>query len=371
MKIAILGIRGIPGSYGGFETCADFTSRYWIQKGHKVIVYCRRHWYKETPSTLDGVKLYYTPSIKTKLLDTPSHTLFSIFHLLFFESKVTHVHLYNTSNGLFAVILRLFRIKVYISVDGIEWKRDKWGWLGKKIHKIGEYFAVKFATNLVVDNEEVFTYYQTKYRIKNTSLIKYGAKQIKSTLKLANPILNKYKLKSKEYFLFVGRIVPEKGVHNLIDTYSKIVTPFPLVIIGDDQNDTSYKRNVIQNKSDRIRFLGFIYEEEYEQLLVHALMYVSASHLEGTSPSLVAAMSAGTCAFVNGIPENIFTVGDNAFCFNANDFDDMARKWQELSDNIHLIQEMARKGTNFSWSTYSWDKISRQYLQLFDKNVNR
>lgn len=330
-----------------------------------MLVYCRKHHYQDQVPDLSGVRLKYMPSIRSKSLDTLSHTFISIVNLLITERHIKYVHLYNTGNAIFLPILKLFGKKVILSGDGIEWKREKWGVLAKFMHIIGEKLAVSMADRIIVDNEEVGNYYEQKYGA-NTDLIAYGAKTIEHRPQLAKRLLEEHHLKPGEYFLFVGRLVPEKGVHHLIKAYKQLNTEFPLVIIGDDVNKTAYRNELLQQQSETIRFLGFIYDEEYEQLLNNCLLYVSASQMEGTSPSLLAAMGAKVCALVNGIEENLATIEGAAFTFEKNDVEDLRKTWQRLIDEPMLIQDMAERGYKLVLVKYRWDAIASQYLSVFD-----
>ena len=167
--------------------------------------------------------------------------------------------------------------------------------------------------------------------------------------------------------MFIGRFVPEKGVHNLIDAYNKLDTDMPLVIIGDDVNKTAYRDRLFERQTDKVKLLGFVYDHDYEQLLMNSLLYVSASELEGTSPSLLGAMGAHVCALVNGIEENLATVNDAAYTFKKNDYEDLRNTWQKLIDEPKLIQEMAEKGHHHVIANYRWDAIADQYLSVFDE----
>lgn len=362
--VAVIGIRGIPASYGGLETCAEQTTSYWARKQLNVLVYCRKGHYAERPAVLGSVRLKYTPSVPCASLDTLSHTLISIIDLLRTERHIRLVHLYNTGNAMFLPLLKLFGRKVVISGDGLEWKREKWGVMAKIAHMLGERMAVMFADQIIVDNEEVRKYYQRKY-VAKTSLIAYGAKFIRKDESRSHELLEKYGLEAKRYFLFVGRLVPEKAVRELIETYNQLDTRYPLVIIGDDVNNTAYRNSVLSMQSERVRFLGFLYGEDYEQLLINALIYVSASKLEGTSPSLLAAMGARVCSLINGIQENQASAGDGSYLFAENDFNDLRSKWQVLLDDPALIETMAEKGYRHAKAHYQWRTISEQYLSVF------
>lgn len=365
MKIAVIGIRGLPANYGGFETCAENVSKNWVENGHEVLVYCRKNRYSDRNHYYNGVRLKYTSSVRTKSLDTISNTFFSIMDLILFESGFKYVHLYNTGNALFLPLLKLFGKKVIISVDGIEWKREKWGLLAKTVHKLGEKISSLFADKIVVDNKEVQNYYDSTYAC-DTALIAYGAKLVERNADMEKKVLEKYGLQAKKYFLFVGRLVPEKGVHNLIRTYNQLQTELPLVIIGDD-NPTKYRDDLFNQQSEKIKFLGFIYNDEYEQLLINSLIYVSASELEGTSPSLLSAMGGKVCSLVNGIEENLYTIEDSAYSFRKNDFDDFRKLWQSLISQPAKIEDMADKGYQHVQNNYRWEKIANQYIETFQQ----
>lgn len=364
--IAVIGIRGLPANYGGLETCAEELTRRWAAAGYDVRVYCRSNRYADKPAELDGVHLVYTPSLNTKSLDTLSHTFFSIVHLIFTGSRYRYVHLYNTGNSVFLPLLKLFRKKVILSGDGIEWRREKWGLLAKLVHKIGEKFAVWMADRIVVDNLEVERYYTGRYGVR-TSLIAYGANDIEVDEARSAVLLAKYHLTAGQYFLFVGRLAPEKGVHNLITAYEALRTDYPLVIIGDDPSGGDYRDQLFARASDKIRFLGFVYDKDYEQLLVNARMYVSASELEGTSPSLVSAMGAGVCSLVNGIDENIATVHGAAYTYRRHDTLALIDLWQRLIDTPSDIDAMGKAGRRCVEQHYRWDAIAEQYLEVLEQ----
>ena len=368
MQIAIIGTRGLPANYGGFETCVDHTAKEWVSQGHKVIVYCRENHYKNQVTNYHGVSLRYTKSVPLKGIDTLSNTLISILDLIIFKRTYKIVHLYNSGNGIFIPLLRLFGRKVYVSVDGVEWKRKKWGFIPKMIHKLGAYMCVKFSNKVIVDNREVFDVYKNKFS-KQTTIIEYGAKFIENS-EFSGDTLSKFNLVSKHYFLFVGRFVPEKGVHKLIETYLKLKTDKPLVITGGDTSSTDYtdKIEMYSANNENIIMTGFLYNEAYEELLSNAYLYVSASELEGTSPSLLAALGAKVCTLVNGIKENIQTLRGAGYVFKENDLNDLLKLWQNCEEDSSFVSAMATKGYEFAKQNYSWKNISKQYLELFQEH---
>lgn len=366
--IAVLGIRGLPANYGGLETCAEHITRVWCDAGYDVVVYCRKNHYESRPDRLGPVRLKYTASISSKSLDTLSHTFMSILDLLARERNVTAVHLYNTGNGVFVPLLKLFGKKVFVSGDGLEWKREKWGGLARLMHKIGERLSIWLADGVAVDNEMVRRFYAEHYGAK-VEVITYGAKVPEKKSDLAAAFLRKHDLVEKRYFLFVGRLVPEKRADQLIAAYKQLATDLPLVIIGDDVTRTAYRDELFKEQSDRIRLLGFLYGDEYEQLLVNAYAYISASSVEGTSPSLLAAMGAQVCSLVNGIDENRSTAGDAAMMFEADDFADLVTKWQLLVDRPDAVAEFARRGYEHVVRHYRWEVTASRYLAMFERSA--
>jgi glycosyltransferase involved in cell wall biosynthesis len=363
--LAVIGIRGIPANYGGLETCAEQTTAYWSKEGLRVLVYCRKSHYDDHPAALGSIQLKHTASLSFKNFDTLSHTFISILDLLTTEPQVEVVHLYNTGNAIFVPLFKLFGKKVMVSGDGLEWKREKWGLAARLCHKLGEHMAVRFADEIIVDNAEVQKYYSREYG-RESHLIAYGARKIDRNELLSADILARHGLDAGKYFIFVGRLVPEKGVHHLIDAYLRLETDMPLVIVGDDVTRSAYRDQLLARRSDRIRFLGFIYGDEYEQLLVNAFMYVSASKLEGTSPSLLAAMSARVCCLVNGIEENRASTAGAVPLFRKNDFEDLRCRWQGFIDEPELAAAAADRGYAHVAEHYQWDAIAGKYLSLIE-----
>lgn len=367
MKIAVIGIRGLPDKYSGFETCASNTTAYWSKKSD-VLVYCRKALYKNRPTQTDsGIKLKYLPCLRLKSFETLTHTFLCCLNLIFCNSSYRVVHLYNCANGIFIPLLRLFSFHTVISVDGIEWKRKKWSYLGQVFFKLGAYFSVKFSNAVVTDNKIVFDFYMKKYNLQ-THLIAYGAKSVYQNFEQESELLQAYGLEKKNYFIFIGRFVPEKGVLNLIKSYLKTNLEKPLVIVGDDASGGEYRNQIFSTygNNPRIKLVGYLYGDKYEMLLKNAHMYVSASELEGTSPSLLMAMKAEVPCLVNGISENIATAGSSIFYFNKNDLKDLSFKLESLSNNKQELAQSTKKALSLVKAKYNWESISKEYYDLFE-----
>jgi glycosyltransferase involved in cell wall biosynthesis len=364
MNIAILGTRGIPANYGGFETCAEQLSERWAAWGHNVVLYARKDRYEKRPTTVNGVSVRYTSSFSLFGLETPSATFLATLNLIFRGRQFRWIHLYNTGNAFLLPLLRALGFRVVVSVDGIEWRRKKWGWVQRSAHKLGAYFAARLADRVVVDNDAVADFYAERFRCA-TATIAYGAQPIVRSDD-AHEILSRFGLKPDGYCIFIGRIVPEKGVRELINAYEQLKTDLALVIVGDDPR-TAYRDEIWARQSDRVRLVGYQYGRVCDQLLGNARMYVSASMLEGTSPSLLSAMSAGVCCLVNGIPENRSTAGGSVAMYEQNDAADLVRIWQALLDDPERRASLAASGQAHQRRFYDWDVIARRYIELFDE----
>jgi glycosyltransferase involved in cell wall biosynthesis len=361
-----MGIRGLPANYGGFETCAEHITKLWAQKGHHVIVYCRKNLYTNRFENYNDCSLIYKGSINTNYFDTLSHTFLCILDVIF-KKDIEYIHLYNRINSIYIPLIKLCGKKVAVSVDGAYWKRKKWGATTKLISKKIFGFILKYADWIVTDNQALYEHFHQLYGAK-VSVIPYGAKIIQNNYKNELDVLEKYKLNKKNYFIFVGRLESDKGILELLQVYKKLNTNIPLIIIGDTVHQTEYKRKVMNLKNNMIKFLGFLYGKEYEILLKNALMYVSASFIEGTSPSLLAAMGAKVCVLVNGLEENFYTIGDAGFSYKENDLDDFYRVWSSILTNPEAIDEKAIQGFNRIKQYFTWENIANDYLELFKKS---
>ncbi len=360
MKIAITGIRGIPANYGGFETCAEQTAVRFARQ-HDVFVYCRVHNCTYDSDSYLGVSLVKLGSINKKGIDTLSHTFRCVLDIIC-RKDIEIVHLYNAANAIFIPILKIAGKKVVISVDGIEWKRQKWGNIAKAFYKLSEFICTKTADSIICDSRTVQKYYRDKFKCP-TEYIPYGA-EINHDISSAS--LEKFGLKPREYLLFIGRLVPEKGVHNLISAYNQLRPRLPLIIIGDAPEQPEYVASLKKAAGDNIRFLGYVYGDDYQALNRYPYLYLTASMLEGTSPALVAAMGAGNCVLVNGIPENLETIGQAGFAAKENDISDFAAKLKFLIDNPAIVEQYRVLAFRRVNETYNWDKISDSYLNLFN-----
>jgi len=364
-RIAILGTRGIPASYSGFETSVEETAIRFAEKDYKVTVYCRKTHYIDKPNKYRKVDLIYLPSVKSKHLDTITNTILSVFHSIF--KKYDVIILYGVGNAYFLPILKLFTKKLISVVDGADWERQKWGTFAKFILRGGRWFSIKFSDHYIVDNELLANQYREKFK-KAPVYVPYGANIPDSYDK---SILEKYNLKENSYLIFVGRFVPEKGIDFLIQNYNKLDTKIKLVIVGGNDLDLEYVKKLKDVRDNRIIFPGFVYGTEYESLLKFAKFYISCSYLEGTSPSLLSAMAINGFAYVSNLPENLEVLKSSCKTFKTGDSQSFLNELEPLLNSSVKLVEERKKTTAVVEKYYTWEKITDQYIQLFKDLIGK
>jgi glycosyltransferase involved in cell wall biosynthesis len=272
--------------------------------------------------------------------------------------------MYNAASVFGGLIVRIAGKPLIMTVDGVDWDREAWGWIARVVLKISYWLAVRVANTIVCDSRTVKAIFEKRFHANNIIFIPYGAKCIGNV----SGSYHKYGLIKQHYFIFVGRLVPEKGVDILLEAYAMLATNMPLVIVGDNELHAEYVAMLHRKAGMNVRFLGYRYGEEYESLLCNARAYVTASKLEGTSPSLLAAMGAHVCCLVRAIPENMETGGDSVLYFDGG-IEDLVNKWRMISEDTEIIKEYASKGYERVVSHFDWDAVTTQYLKAYNDIV--
>lgn len=359
-SIAILGTRGLPATYSGFETSVEETASRFVARGHRARVYCRSHHYSTRAETHRGAELVFLPSIKTKHLDTFSHTLLSVLHVLFHRCDA--VILYGLGNAAFIPLLRLFSIPVIAVLDGADWRRGKWGRLARLFLKGSRRIAVRSASRYVVDNRRLAEEYRRELG-GDPVHIPYGAK-------LRTPVdpsvLERYGLTRRDYVIFVGRFVKEKNVEMLIESYMRLETSKKLVVVGGNPLDADYERRIRAMGDSRILFTGMVYGSDYESLLSEALFYVSCSGLEGTSPSLLSAMALNGFALVADIEENRETLRGSCATFAVDDGRELRERLAYYLSRPDEVDRARNETKRIVERHYDWERIAERYLEIID-----
>jgi glycosyltransferase involved in cell wall biosynthesis len=367
MKIAYIGTMGIPARYGGFETCVEEVATRLAKQGHEITVYCGYRDAKLRLKSYKNIELAYVQCLKSKYLDFPFRGLVSTFDALNDDFDI--IHFYGSDAWPFAFFPRVKFSKVVLSLDSLPWKRTSYPVWVRKILSFTARFPLYFPHVTTVDSKYVQRWYTQNFR-KSPIYVPYGANINLS--KLDDTVIEKNHLSNKKYILFVGRLVYEKGVHNLVKAFNQINTGFELVIVGGDPYGTEYERLLRRTANSKTKFLGYVYGNDYENLCKGAYLYVTPSMLEGTSPALLTAMALGKCALVSDIPENLETIGDAGFSFRNGDVADLKRKLQFLLSNPNLVEQMQEKAISRIKENYDWnlvtERLERIYSELLEKN---
>jgi glycosyltransferase involved in cell wall biosynthesis len=357
MRIAVLGTRGIPANYGGFETFAEELSTRLAQRGHEVTVYCRERY---SESTYFGVKLVYLPTIRHKYLDTLAHTFVSTLHLL---AHRVDVALYcNAANAVFTILPRMFGMPAVLNVDGIERKRKKWNAFAKAWYLMSERLATVLPNEIVTDAEVIETYYRERYD-KHSTFIAYGADMIREE---TTEVLGRLGLKKKGYFLYVSRLEPENHALQVRRAFEQLPTELRLALVGDAPHAYEYIQQVKQTGDPRVVIPGAIFGKGYRELGSHCFAYVHATEVGGTHPALIEAMGRGALVIYRNTPENAEVCGDTGL-----PFDDESQLVARMHEAIAMSEAArARYGARAEARVrqrYDWEVVTDQYEQLLQR----
>jgi len=360
VRVAILGTRGIPANYGGFETFAEELGWRLVARGLEVTVYCRSNRYPSDRAPIyRGVRRCLLPTIPLKYTDTVVHGFLSAWHAAFRSYDV--IYFCNTANGPWTLIPRLFGKRVAINVDGLEWERRKWGWLGRLWHRIGARTCTIFPHAIVTDARVIYDYYKKRFGAESY-LIPYGAStQCVETTE----ILDRFGLKSRRYLLYVSRFEPENNPDKVVRAFEQVKTDLPLVMVGDAPYAPDFVRQVRATRDPRILFTGYVYGTGYIELQSHAFAYIHATEVGGTHPALVEAMGLGNCVLANATPENLEVMGDAGVPFEVHHPEDLAAKIQYLIDHPEIAEANRRRAVKRVEEFYSWDRVADLTEELF------
>ena len=366
--VALIGSRGIPARYGGYETLMEELSVRLLARGFRVTVYCRSH---STPPRLRdyrGVELVVLPTLRTKHLDTPVHTLLACLHAgaRGFDAAL----LVNSANALFLPLLAAGGIPTALHVDGIERRRRKWGPLGRAVYALSERLACILPDALITDAEVIRRHYLELYGADSTA-IAYGVDPGTAPREAgAGPgaaaagVLSRLGLAERRYFLYVSRFEPENNPHQVAAAYRAVGGDLPLVMVGGAPYAGAFIAGFTRGADPRILFPGPIYGEEYRELLANAFAYIHATEVGGTHPALVEAMGYGNCVVVNDTPENREVAGPAALYFRAADPATLVARLEQVRRRPRRAWLAGRVAARRASRRYSWERVADQYAEL-------
>jgi glycosyltransferase involved in cell wall biosynthesis len=369
MKIAIVGTRGIPNRYGGFERFAEQISSRFADRGHRVTVYCRKAFTQPDDIYDRRVRRVIVPSLHQKHLDTWVSTFFAAVHVALSDNDV--VLLCNVANSPFAYIPRMFGKPAVLNVDGLDRKREKWKGLGAQVLHLCEWMSSFSSNQLVTDARAIHDYYLQKYG-SDSVVIGYGSEAPESDSNSegasSGPSLNGFGLAAGRYVLYVSRLEPENNPDLLLRSWRNVRSDWPLVVVGDNPYKPNYLEQLKSLGDERVRFLGAVYGDGYWALQKHAGVFVFACEIGGVHPALIEAMAASNAVLYLDTPENAETAGHAGIRYEKSEAD-LAAKLQSLLDDPAARQQLAQRAKQRADALYRWDVIAEKYEQLLERLV--
>ncbi len=355
MKFAILGTRGIPARYGGFETFAEELSTRLAARGHHVTVYCRQI----APSPYRGVFLTCLPTIRHKYLDTIAHSLISTLHLLLHRHDAV---LYcNAANAVFTWMPRALGMPVALNVDGLERNRKKWNALAKAWYRLSEWLATWMPNVVVTDAAAIADYYRARYR-RSSEMISYGAEigPVET-----DAVLQTLGLERGKYFLYVSRMEPENNGLLVREAFEQVETSMKLALIGDAPYAAGYIAKVRDTKDPRVVMPGAIYGEGYKELGSHCFAYIHATEVGGTHPALIEAMGRGALTLYLDTPENAEVAGGAGIPFTHENLAEVLKLTSIMSSEERETWQL--RSIKRVQERYSWDAVTDSYEKLLTR----
>lgn len=378
LRIAMIGHKRIPSREGGVEIVVEELSVRMAQKGHRVEAYNRyghhvsgkkyddeygwkgRKYYK-------GVRVRIIPTFQSSSLNAIVYSFLATLRALFTKYDVLHYHAEGPCAMLW--IPKMFGKRVVVTIHGLDWQRAKWGNFASRVIKFGEKMAARHADEVIVLSRNVQQYFKEKYG-REVTYIPNGINRPER--RKADLIREKYGLEKDGYFLFLARIVPEKGLHYLIEAYQKLDTDKKLVIAGGNSQAVEYMEQIheMAAKDDRILMTDFVQGQTLEELYSNAYAFVLPSDVEGMALSLLEAMSYGNCCLVSDICENTEVVEDQALHFRKGDVKDLREKLQYLLEHPDTVERLRSGSADFICGKYNWDEVVDETLRLYRKREN-
>jgi len=361
LKIAIIGSRGYPIVYSGYETFVKEVSERLVAQNISVRVYCQKHLFSTRPKNVNGVELVYMPTVQTKSLNQLVHSFFSMLHACF--SKTDVILVVNAANGPFGLISLLAQKKTLINVDGLEWLRPKWKGLGAAYFKFAAKLATLFYNTIITDAEAMRQVYLQTFKA-NSTVIAYGANIRHSK----NPeLIDRFGLTPNEYFLIVGRLIPDNNSDLILEGFKKANSNKKLVIVGDVPYQDAYAQGMKANASDQILFLGYITDSEVLAELYHqSYAYLHGHEYGGTNPTMLKAMAYGCAILALDTVFNREMLENGQFgWFFQKTSDSVALYLQQAEHNPQAVQTLKEKARDGITQKYNWDEVTRAYVTVF------
>lgn len=369
LKIAMIGHKRIPSREGGVEIVVDELSTRLVKLGCRVDAYNRygkhtagKKFDQRRGRYYNGIRLITIPTPKSSSLNAIVYSFFSAVRALFGRYDVIHFHAEGPC--IMLLIPKLFGIRIVATIHGLDWQRSKWGNFASRMLKLGEKIAARYADEVIVLSRNMQEYFYENYG-RQTHYIPNGI--TRPQIRKAELIRERYGLKKDGYILFLARIVPEKGLHYLIEAFYRLKTDKKLVIAGGSSHSHAYMEQIreMAAKDERILMTDFVHGQCLEELYSNAYLFVLPSDVEGMALTLLEAMSFGDCCLVSDIKENTEVVEEHAVTFRKGDVEDLKQKLSGLLDAPEQVEAIRRESQDFICSKYSWDDVVAETLKLY------
>ncbi len=360
MRIAIVGTRGVPASYGGFETFAEELGRRLVERNHEVTVYGRPGFIDPTIETYLGMRIVVVPAIRSKHLETVSNTLVTALHLRRKDHDV--ILMCNAANAPFIPMFRLRGLPVALNVDGLERNRRKWGWAGRSYYRLCERWAARWPNAVITDAEVIRRYYRRAYKVEST-MIAYGADLPRPE---STNTLDALGVEAGEYALYVSRFEPENNPDRVAAAWVKTSTTRKLVMLGGAPYAPELIRKVAGIADHRVILPGPIYGEGYRQLLFNCRLYIHATEVGGTHPALIEAMGAGRPVVAFDTPENREVIGPTGSVFRFGESVSLDTLLDDVLEDNDRLTSLGRGMAARATAHYSWEAVTDSYEALLE-----
>ena len=367
INISIIGTRGYPYVYSGYETFVKQLSERLVLKSCNVTVYCHKDLFIRRPKEIKGIKLVYVPTIETKILSQPIHSFLSIIHACFSSTDVILV--VNSANGPFGLITKLFRMPTAINVDGLEWLRPKWKGLGSIYFKWASKMATLFYDQIINDSDEMRKVYLDLFK-RDSKVIAYGANIRNSQ---SPESINKWNLKQRDYFLVIGRLIPDNNADLIIKGFLKSNSNKKLVVVGDVPYKDNYASDLKNMVDKRLIFTGYVKDQDLLAELYHnCYVYVHGHEFGGTNPTMIKAMAYGSTILALDTVFNQEMLQKGKFgLFFKKDIFSITKQIDYCEKENILIDKLRKESVNGITNKYNWDFITKQYLDVFNSLVSQ
>jgi glycosyltransferase involved in cell wall biosynthesis len=366
LTIAAFGFRSVPmreGCAGADKFAMELFPRL-VKLGYQVTGYNRLYpGQEELTDEYKGVRLKNFSTTSIKGFDTLYHSFRCTLDIIF-RNTGKIVHIQNGGNSIWALFLRLAGKKVFISQDGIDWNRDKWPWYGKVYLKFSSLLTAYFPSEVIFDNIFAREIFEKRFR-KKFCFIPFGSDVTDFTD--SEEIFIKLGISPKEYFLFIGRFIPDKGLHYLVKAFEKVKTTKKLVLVGGSPNPSEYEKRILSTNDKRIISAGYIYGDDSLRLMKNAYCYIQPSDVEGLSPVILSVMGIGTPIICSNIKENIYAVSDTATLFEKGNTDSLALAINESLNSYDKLKQKSLNAQIRASTLFSWDKVALEHENIFKK----